>query len=407
MKERGDQRVRPILVATWCGPDTPGGAETYCARLAQEMRRAGIPAEIWTTTARGYTYPWFEPYYPEGLQEWNGVPVRRFAVQRHEEVSFFRERPELLAEIPAFPPGEWAHLVELPQSDALYRAMDQARDALFFFFVYSHNLTFWGSQIAPQRSFLFPTLHDEPYAYHQASAYLMGRVRGHCCLSEPERELAVRLYRLPRERLALVGAGVDAVERGDPRRFRARYGMDEPFLLYVGRRDQAKGIPELIHFFATYGPHRRGGLRLLLAGPGEMAIPPHLTGQVVDLGFLPERDKRDAYAAAAVFCLPSQLESFSLVLMEAWLQGTPALVNAQGEVAVDHCRQSGGGLYYRDYAEFEGCLDYLLQRPALRRRMGAAGRDYVLERCSWPAVLERVVQALSGAGFALSVRSDE
>ncbi len=393
---------RPIFVTTWCGPDTPGGAESYCARLAQELHRAGHPVEIWSTTGRGFTYPWFEPYYPEGVQEWDGVPIRRFAISHHREVTFFRDRPALLEGMPDFPPLEVAHLVEMPQSDALYRALGQETDACFFFFVYSHNLSFWGGQIAPERTFLFPTLHDEPYAYHSTSAYLLRKMRRLFFLSEPERELAIRLYRLPEQRTALVGAGVDAREQGDAWRFRDRFGISEPFLLYVGRRDAAKQIPDLVHFFCTYYQARnRKELRLVLAGPGQVDIPSAFSEQVIDLGYLAEQDKQDAYAAADLLCLPSRLESFSLVLMEAWLQGTAVLANAEGEVAVYHCRESNGGLYYHGYQEFEACLDYLLQRPALRRRMGAAGRAYVLENHTWTATAARFVQALARAELPL------
>lgn len=393
---------RPIFVTTWCGPDTAGGAESYCARLAQEMRRAGYPVEVWCTTARDFTHPWFEPYYPAGVQEWNGVPIRRFPLSRYEEVSFFRERPALLEGMPEFPPAEMVHLREMPQSEALFRAMEREKQAAFFFFVYSHNITFWGSHIAPERTLLFPTLHDEPYAYHTTHACLMRRVRGHLFLSEPERELAARLYRLPPERTWVVGAGVEVATPGDGWRFRERFGLREMFLLYVGRRDAAKQVPELMgHFCAYVEARRRRDLRLVLAGPGAVEVPPGIGDRIVDLGFLEEQDKHDAYAAAAIFCLPSRLESFSLVLMEAWLEGTPGLVNAQGAVAVHHCRRSNAGLYYHGYEEFAACLDYLLARPALRRRMGASGRAYVLKEHTWPATLERVVCAAAEAGLPL------
>lgn len=393
---------RPIFVTTWCGPDTPGGAESYCLRLAQEMRQAGYPVEIWSTTARGFTYPWFEPYYEQGVEAWNGVPIRHFPVCRYEQVTLFRQQPELLAGMPAFPAEEMTQLVEMPHSDALYVALDREKDACFFFFVYSHNLSFWGGQIAPQRTLLFPTLHDEPYAYHFATTYLMQKVRALLCLSEPERELAIRLCRLPRERTFLVGGGVDTTEPGDGWRFRARFGIQDPFLLYAGRRDAAKQVPDLIHLFSAYYHARnRKELRLLMAGPGDVDIPSGLSKQIVDLGYVSEQDKRDAYAAATLFCLPSRLESLSLALMEAWLQGTPALVNAACAVAVHHCQRSNGGLFYSGYSEFEGCLDYLLQRPALCRRMGSAGRAYVLENYTWPATMQRVVQAAERAGLPL------
>ncbi len=395
--------MRPLVfVSTWYGPETVGGAENLCRRLAEECCRAGQQVTVYTTTSRGYTFPWFDPYYPEGVQEWNGVPVHRFPICRWQEASFWGEWLDLLRKLPVFAPEEVAHLLEMPQSDELYRAIARNREAFFVFFIYSHNLTFWGSQIAPERSFLLPCLHDEPYAYHSGTAWLMERVPWLLCLSEPERELALRLYRVPPEQAFLVGMGVDTHWRGDAERFRSRHGIGEPFLLYVGRRDSSKNVPQLLEYFCAYKRRHPGHLRLLLVGPGEIAIPPEGAGQILDLGVLDEQDKQDAYAAATLLVQPSPLESFSIVLMEAWLQGTPALVNARCAVTTFHCRHSHGGLYYRGYGEFEACLDYLLARPALRERMGAAGRTYVLHHHTWPAVVERLIRAVEAKERALS-----
>lgn len=385
---------RLIFVTTWYGPDTVGGAENLCRRLAEELHRTGYPVEVWSTTSRGYTFPWFEPYYPPGRQEWNGVAIRRFPVDRWNDCGFWGERLDLLRRLPVFPPEEVRHLLEMPQSDALFRAIGEEPEALFVFFIYSHNLTFWGAQIAPERSFLLPCLHDEPYAYHAATAWLMGQVPWLLCLSEPERALALRLYPVPHEQAFLVGVGLDTDAVGDAARFRARYGIEEPFLLYLGRRDIPKGVHRLVEYFRAYRKRRNRPLKLLLAGPGEVELAPEDAGTVLDLGLLSEADKHDACAAATLLVQPSPIESFSIVLMEAWLQETPVLVNADCAVTVHHCRESNAGLYYRDYAEFEACLDYLLERPALRERMGACGRAYVLQHHTWPAVIERFLAAV-------------
>jgi glycosyltransferase involved in cell wall biosynthesis len=386
--------VRLIFVTTWYGPDTVGGAETLCRRLAEELQRAGYPLEVWSTTSRGYTFPWFVPHYPPGPFKWNGIPIRRFPVARWDECPFWGERLDLLRRLPVFPPEEVHHLLEMPQSDALYRAIAEEPEAFFVFFIYSHNLTFWGAQIVPERSFLLPCLHDEPYAYHAATAWLMEQVPWLLCISEPERELALQLYPVPPEQAFLIGVGIDPDVVGDAARFRARYGIEEPFLLYLGRRDTPKGVPRLMEYFLTYRKRRGRALKLLLAGPGELEVPPEGGSSIVDLGLLSEADKHDACAAATLLVQPSPIESFSIVLMEAWLQGTPVLVNGHCAVTTHHCQQSNGGLYYRDYLEFEACLDYLLERPALRERMGACGRAYVLQHHTWPTVIERLQGAL-------------
>jgi glycosyltransferase involved in cell wall biosynthesis len=104
---------------------------------------------------------------------------------------------------------------------------------------------------------------------------------------------------------------------------------------------------------------------------------------------LSSQDLRDAYAAATIVCQPSLVESFSLVLMEAWLAQTPVLVHGDCPVTVDHVRQSRGGLYYRSATEFRAVLDWLLERREVCEHMGASGRAYVLSHYGWPAVLRR------------------
>jgi glycosyltransferase involved in cell wall biosynthesis len=56
--------------------------------------------------------------------------------------------------------------------------------------------------------------------------------------------------------------------------------------------------------------------------------------------------------------------------------------------------QSNGGLYFRDYEEFESALDVMLTDDALRQRLGANGMRYVQTEYNWQAVLERFTRAL-------------
>ena len=70
---------------------------------------------------------------------------------------------------------------------------------------------------------------------------------------------------------------------------------------------------------------------------------------------------------------PSAFESFSIVLMEAWSVGTPALVNSRCAVTLDHVRRSGGGLAFGNYAELEVELDRLTASTAAARRARTRG----------------------------------
>jgi glycosyltransferase involved in cell wall biosynthesis len=208
--------------------------------------------------------------------------------------------------------------------------------------------------------------------------------------------LARRLYQLNATRLTLIGGGVDTEVRGNGATFREQHSLSAPFILYVGRRDETKNLPLLVRYFCTYKERDRSNLKLVLAGDGPVEIPVGFETELLDLGFLSEQAKHDAYAAATLVCQPSVKESFSIVIMEAWLQETPVLVHADCPVMVYHCLRSNGGLYFRDYREFEGCLSYLLGNPEMRRKMGQLGRRYVERNCRWERVVDRFVEAVLG-----------
>ena len=92
------------------------------------------------------------------------------------------------------------------------------------------------------------------------------------------------------------------------------------------------------------------------------------------LGEVSEETKRDALAAADLIVQPSHLESLGIVLLEAWQQGTPALVNAASPVTAGQVARAEGGLAYGDQASFEAALAQLL---AEGRGPGERGRDWV------------------------------
>jgi glycosyltransferase involved in cell wall biosynthesis len=61
---------------------------------------------------------------------------------------------------------------------------------------------------------------------------------------------------------------------------------------------------------------------------------------------------------------------------------------------VDHCRLSGGGLWFAGIADFEEALRRLLADRELAARLAAAGADYVGRIYNWPAVRSRYASLL-------------
>ncbi|MET0555180.1 MAG: glycosyltransferase, partial [Vicinamibacteria bacterium] len=91
-----------------------------------------------------------------------------------------------------------------------------------------------------------------------------------------------------------------------------------------------------------------------------------------------------------VLLMPSAYESLSVIVLEAWAMGRPVLVNAACKVLEGQCVRSGGGLFYRGYAEWAEALRVLVRDPALGSALGASGRDYVRREYDWDVVESRV-----------------
>jgi glycosyltransferase involved in cell wall biosynthesis len=376
------------------GTEVLGGAETVVREMAERLVARGLDVEVLTTCAADH-YTWDNYYAPEP-SEVNGVSVRRFEIQKGN-----RKRHRAIGEL--IGTGKRVSLAE--QEVWLNEGFRSA--GLFHYLMDNHSryhtivLTpymFWTtyacSQIAPHKNVLRPCLHDEVFARMEVYQPIFRDVRGMIFNSEPEAELASSLFELP-ERREVIGEGVEVPSDVDPERFRSAYGIEGEFLLYTGRREWGKNVEVLIEYFGHFLEHSGKELELVLIGRGKLDIPRELRGRVRDLGFVSERDKHDAFAAATVVCQPSKWESFSRLLMEGWLGATPALAYGGCAVTAHHVETSEGGLVYNDLPSFEAALNILLEHPELRRTMGEAGRSYVQSRYRWDDVLDRLVDRIS------------
>ena len=73
----------------------------------------------------------------------------------------------------------------------------------------------------------------------------------------------------------------------------------------------------------------------------------------------------------------------------SWLCERPVLVHSQCAVTRDFARRANGGLYFRNYFEFEGCVQYILTHPEQARTMGQNGGAFVRENFDWDVIVEK------------------
>lgn len=388
---------RLTFVTPWFGPDIPGGMEAETRRTIAHLQAAGFTVEVLTTCIRDFHADWGKNYHKPGIDVVDGVTVRRFPVLPRDKAAFDAVNWRLMQGLPITPEAEQVYINEMFRCPALYDYIRQiCQETIFFFIPYMFATTYFGAQICPERTAVIPCLHDESYAYLSLYRDVLPQVHTLVLHVQAERALADRLFGpAERQTRAVIGEGVDSDMRGDAARFRARFQINEPFLLYAGRRDAGKNVPLLLEYWRQYAQAAPTGMKLVLIGPGEAAIPPEAANSVIDLGFVSRQEKYDAYAAAAVLCQPSLNESFSLVVMESWLAGTPVLVHGRCAVTREHCQRSNGGLYFTNYPEFAATLDYLQTHPAEARQMGQNGRAYVLAHYQWPHIISQYRQLIA------------
>jgi glycosyltransferase involved in cell wall biosynthesis len=161
-------------------------------------------------------------------------------------------------------------------------------------------------------------------------------------------------------------------------------------VLYLGRREGAKGWPELLDHFGAAVLRTGLPVSLVTAGGGDVSVPEVIADRVIDVGFLPDELRDHALAAASALVQPSRYEAFSRTVMEAWLAGTPVIVNGACEVLAWHCDRSGAGLTYEDELEFEQCLSFVTEAPQAAAALAAPGREYVVSNYTWDVVLDSI-----------------
>jgi len=260
-----------------------------------------------------------------------------------------------------------------------------------------HDLAFlrWPEQITVRR-----------HRYlSRAVASAARRANGIIAVSDATKRDIVEQLQVDPDRVAVTPLGVD--ERFTPAssdriaEVRARYDLQEPFVLFVGTLEPRKNLPALLRAFARIQhdiPHR-----LALAGAigwrsqeFQDAVEAAKLGDRLRLiGFVDERDLPALYSAADLFAFPSLYEGFGLPVLEAMACGTPVVtgnVSSLPEVAGDAALLVDP---HDDAALGKAMLRALTDQPE-RARLTAAGFERAAH-FTWRATARSTVAAYRDA----------
>jgi glycosyltransferase involved in cell wall biosynthesis len=385
--------MKVVFVTPRYGPQIMGGAETAARQLAEHLvATTAWKAEAYSTCALD-PHTWNEELEP-GRSVINGVPVHRFASSHGRLPDFYgldgrlRLAPRLATR------DEGTRWVDYngPVSPGLVEAVRETDADVVAFYPYLYHPTVAGMGQVKVPSVLHPAAHDEPCLYLPVFRATFGNADAFCYHTAAERLLVERTFPVAEKPQVVLGLGVGE-SAGSGRSGAELLGLgDRPYVVSVGRVDEHKGSKMLAEYFITYKERHPGPLALALVGPVSVELDPH--PDIVVTGVMDEADKWDIVHQAQVAISPSALESFSLVVLEAWVDRVPVIVNGTCGPTREHCERSGGGLWFTSYPEFEAVLERLIGDPDLRALLGERGRAYVDRFYEWPVLIERYCEFL-------------
>ena len=374
--------------------DVVGGSEAACRGFARLLTSAGHETHVVTSCAVSH-HGWENQLAP-GLSEDEGVQVTRFPVRRaRTEASFGRVHRRLMSGRPLMEWEErlWSRRIG---PDLLgYRewlsdhasGFDAAVVVTYMYPTAADALPLLSARVPTA---FIPTAHDEPAFRLSMMGPLFRQPHAFGFLT-PEEEELVRAKHGVTQPSVVVGVPVEFAGRhvvSEDHHGTKRFGG--PYIVSVGRVDVGKGSHDLLAMFREFKRRHPSSLKLVLVGEN----PSSTDDDVIALGFCSEAEKREVIAGADVLVQPSFMESFSIVLCEAWSQGVPVLVNGLCAVTAGQVARSSGGLAFDSFDSFSVQLTALLGNTEVRRKMGERGRAYVESEYSAPTVTDRLLELL-------------
>ena len=385
-----DRKIRICFVVQRYGLEVNGGAELHCRQLAEHMK--SDDREIHVATTKAVDYSTWKNTYKKNEEVINGITVHRFPVKHQRDQArfdlinsrflFYKEAFDYEAE------REWINL-QGPECPKLVKYLKDNKDYydVFIFFTYLYYTTVIGLPEVADKAILIPTAHDEPFLKMKHYAELFHKPRFFFYNTEEERQMVNKKFHNENIPSDLGGTGVEIPDDINPERFKAKYNLND-FIVYVGRIDQGKNCGEMFRYFRAYKKRHPSDLKLVLMGKPAMDIPKD--DDILSLGFVSDEDKFDGIAAARMLLLPSIFESLSMVVLEAMCVHTNVVVNGKCPVLKGHCVKSNGALYYMNYPEFEGVVDFFLNETETAEQMKLNAYDYVQQNYQWDVITGRL-----------------
>jgi glycosyltransferase involved in cell wall biosynthesis len=268
----------------------------------------------------------------------------------------------------------------------------------------------WFSWLASRKAgipfIVTPLFHMEVKEYYNKYLkQILMNSEGIIALTNIEKEKLVELG-APRNKVHVIPLGIDfnRYKNADGKKFREKYGLNNYLIvLYMAPKILEKGALQVLRAMSIVQKHIPNVALVAIGRRSREWIKERAKVKgvkIVDLDWVNEDEKKDAFAACDVFVMPSKADSYGFVYLEAWLMGKP-VIGARAGAMSDVIRDGVDGFLvkFSDSLELAEKLQLLLKSPSLRERMGENGRQRVLTVNNWENLIERYKKVYENVAF--------
>lgn len=211
-----------------------------------------------------------------------------------------------------------------------------------------------------------------------------------------EKELIASLSIDPKKiHIVPMGITPDDCIGGDGNSFRKKFELEDTFIvLFAGQKTYEKGAIQVLQSMSLLAK-RHTNIAFLAIGFSS-PVWEHEKRKVnnikiIDLPYLSGQDKKDAFDACDLFVMPSRIDSFGIVYLEAWMCGKP-VIGARINFITDVIRENVDG-YLVEFGNAEQLaqkIENLIGNEALRRKLGQNGKERVLANFTWSRIVSTI-----------------
>jgi len=349
-----------------------GGTETVVRNLSVELNKIGVHTDVMTFNMD---------------RKWN--PKWRGKIENIEGITVFKipalnwlpteHSSKITLEINLLP-GRFRNI--LRKYEIIHFHEDDLSFPLFSFFVRKHKI------------FQLHGLDVNYYKRYHLSRFILKNVADLYISISRRIEKDLMELGIPRGKITYLPNGVDT------KLFSPKGEKEDNLLLFVGRLTSTKGLHVLLESL----PYLRKSVHLVIVGPADWSLTYNQgilkwiekenkegRHKIQYLGALDHSDIIKWYQKAAIVILPSFLEGFPVVILEALSCETPVIATPAGGIPeVVQNYKNGVLVPPNDPLKLGEAIQYLIENKDVRIKMGREGREGVIREFSLEIIAKRL-----------------